>query len=125
MPDRPAPQPFDLARLFTKEGTPPDECIGGWTRRDVEITDRGGKVVFAAEGIEAPASWSQFAVDILASKYLRKGGVPVPEGRETSLRQLVHRVTLPIAQQVEQQGLLDASRAAILADEIAWLMVNQ
>src|SRR4029077_8747625 len=41
-----------------------------------EIRNPDGSVVFAAEGIEVPAAWSQVACDILAQKYLRKAGVP-------------------------------------------------
>ena len=41
-----------------------------------EIRNPDGSVVFAADGIEVPAEWSQVACDILAQKYLRKAGVP-------------------------------------------------
>ncbi len=46
---------------------PRDEC---------EIRNPDGSVVFAAEGVEVPAEWSQVACVILAQKYLRKAGVP-------------------------------------------------
>src|ERR1700739_3350232 len=41
-----------------------------------EIRNPDGSVVFQAEGIEVPATWSQVAADILAQKYSRKAGVP-------------------------------------------------
>ena len=41
-----------------------------------EIRNPDGSVVFSAEGVEAPAAWSQVAADVLAQKYFRKAGVP-------------------------------------------------
>ena len=41
-----------------------------------EIRNPDGSVVFALDGVEVPASWSQVASDILAQKYFRKAGVP-------------------------------------------------
>src|SRR5213592_4613081 len=41
-----------------------------------EIRNPDGSVVFRAEDVEVPASWSQVAADILAQKYFRKAGVP-------------------------------------------------
>ncbi|OFW99811.1 MAG: ribonucleoside-diphosphate reductase, adenosylcobalamin-dependent [Alphaproteobacteria bacterium RIFCSPHIGHO2_12_FULL_63_12] len=43
---------------------------------DSEIRSAGGAVLHEARDVEAPADWSQTAVDILAQKYFRKGGVP-------------------------------------------------
>ncbi|HEY8066164.1 MAG TPA: vitamin B12-dependent ribonucleotide reductase [Methylosinus sp.] len=41
-----------------------------------EIRNPDGSVVFSLENIDAPASWSQVAIDVLAQKYFRKAGVP-------------------------------------------------
>ena len=41
-----------------------------------EIRNPDGSVVFALEGFEVPAAWSQVAADVLAQKYFRKAGVP-------------------------------------------------
>ncbi len=41
-----------------------------------EIRNPDGSVVHRRDDIEAPADWSQTAVDILAQKYFRKAGVP-------------------------------------------------
>ncbi len=41
-----------------------------------EIRNPDGSVVFAADGVEVPAAWSQVAADVLAQKYFRKAGVP-------------------------------------------------
>ncbi|ODN68439.1 Vitamin B12-dependent ribonucleotide reductase [Methylobrevis pamukkalensis] len=41
-----------------------------------EIRNPDGSVVFRAENLMVPSSWSQVAADILAQKYFRKAGVP-------------------------------------------------
>ncbi|MCC6007721.1 MAG: vitamin B12-dependent ribonucleotide reductase, partial [Rhodobacteraceae bacterium] len=46
-----------------------------FTTTTSEIRNPDGSVVFALEGIEVPASWSQVASDVLAQKYFRKAGV--------------------------------------------------
>ncbi len=57
-----------------------------WDRRTTRITNPDGAVVFEMKDIEVPRSWSQVAGDILASKYLRKAGVPV---RDASGKQVL------------------------------------
>jgi len=41
-----------------------------------EIRRPDGSLVFLAEHVEVPQSWSQIATDILAQKYFRKAGIP-------------------------------------------------
>ncbi|HEV8032831.1 MAG TPA: vitamin B12-dependent ribonucleotide reductase [Stellaceae bacterium] len=64
-----------IARRFTTAGLDPYDSVGFRTATS-EIRNPDGSVVFAAEGVEVPAEWSQVACDILAQKYLRKAGVP-------------------------------------------------
>src|ERR1700720_601574 len=64
-----------IARRFTTAGRAPYETVR-FRSASSEIRNPDGSVVFAAEGIEVPAEWSQVACDILAQKYLRKAGVP-------------------------------------------------
>ncbi len=64
-----------IARRFTTAGRDPYEAVP-FRSASSEIRNPDGSVVFAAEGIEVPAEWSQVACDILAQKYLRKAGVP-------------------------------------------------
>jgi ribonucleoside-diphosphate reductase alpha chain len=59
-------------------------------RRDAEIKDVDGNVVFSQSRIEAPGDWSDLAVKIVASKYFW-GKLGTPE-REMSVYQLVARV---------------------------------
>src|SRR5277367_5752621 len=64
-----------IARRFTTAGQDPYEGVA-FRIATSEIRNPDGSVVFAAEGVEVPAAWSQVACDILAQKYLRKAGVP-------------------------------------------------
>src|SRR5216684_501477 len=64
-----------IARRFTTAERDPYEAVA-FRSATSEIRNPDGSVVFAAEGIEVPAEWSQVACDILAQKYLRKAGVP-------------------------------------------------
>src|SRR5712672_710944 len=41
-----------------------------------EIRNPDGSVVFRAENVEVPSSWSQVAADVIAQKYFRKAGIP-------------------------------------------------
>ena len=66
---------MQIARRFTTSGRDPYEGIAFRTATS-EIRNPDGSVVFAAEGFEVPADWSQVACDVLAQKYFRKAGVP-------------------------------------------------
>ena len=101
-----------------------------WERRTAEITDDSGKIIFKQEDIEVPASWSELATKIAVSKYfygdIANGTDPAKSGRETSVRQLIHRVTRTIA----DWGLLDgyfadAQMADLFYAELTWLCLNQ
>ena len=80
---------------------PFDEVV--WEERRSVIADEKGKVIFESTGVEVPAGWSQLATDIMASKYLRKAGVP-GTGHETSAKQLVTRVAQTIRSAGEHLG---------------------
>ncbi|HEY1300339.1 MAG TPA: vitamin B12-dependent ribonucleotide reductase, partial [Stellaceae bacterium] len=66
---------MQIARRFTTAGEDPYAQIAFRTAAS-EIRNPDGSLVFAAEGFEVPAEWSQVAADILAQKYFRKAGVP-------------------------------------------------
>ena len=79
-----------LERRYTTSGQDPLDQVS-YERRTTVIANPDGSEVFRMEDLEVPASWSQLATDIVASKYFRKRGVP-KTGHETSARQVVHRV---------------------------------
>ncbi|HOC17600.1 MAG TPA: vitamin B12-dependent ribonucleotide reductase [Vicinamibacterales bacterium] len=78
------------SRSFALSGRDPFADIA-WELRSALITNDKGDVVFEQKGVEVPAFWSQQATNIVVSKYFR-GAVGTPE-RETSVRQLIGRVT--------------------------------
>src|SRR5438270_4922359 len=64
-----------IERHFTKDGQAPYADIE-FRLTTSEIRNPDGSVVFRADAVEVPASWSQVASDVLAQKYFRKAGVP-------------------------------------------------
>src|SRR5206468_8918817 len=81
-------------RVFSDAAVAPFDQIE-WDCRTAEITDDGGKVIFKQEDIEVPKNWSALATKIAVSKYfygdIANGTDPYKGGRETSVRQLIHR----------------------------------
>jgi ribonucleoside-diphosphate reductase alpha chain len=69
-----------VARRFTEAGTDVYDKIE-FRRTSSEIRNPDGSLVFRAEDIEVPNSWSQVACDILAQKYFRKRGLPLKSKR--------------------------------------------
>jgi ribonucleoside-diphosphate reductase alpha chain len=116
-------------RVFSDAAVAPFDQIE-WERRTAEITDDGGKVIFRQENIEVPKNWSALATKIAVSKYfygdIANGTDPRKGGRESSVRQLVHRVTRTMADWGLADGYFaDAEAAEIFYDELTWLCVNQ
>jgi ribonucleoside-diphosphate reductase alpha chain len=109
-------------RYFTRDGVHPYDAIE-WELRDAVIPGEGGNV-FEQQGVEVPAFWSMTATNVVASKYFRgKLGTPA---RETSVRQMVDRVVDTIARWGTEKGYFaGVEDAAIFADELKYLMVNQ
>ncbi len=64
-----------VTRRFTRAEHDPYESIE-FIERSSEIRNPDGGVVFAMDGVKAPKTWSQVAVDVLVQKYFRKAGVP-------------------------------------------------
>jgi len=116
-------------RVFSDASIAPFNQIG-WEQRTAEITDDSGKVIFKQENIEVPKSWSALATKIAVSKYfygdIGNGTDPHTGGRETSVRQLIHRVTRTIADWGMADGYFaDVEAAEIFYDELTWLCLNQ
>jgi ribonucleotide reductase alpha subunit len=64
-----------ISRRFSREGEDPLGSVAFEQRRAV-IYNADGSVNFEMSDLEVPVAWDQTACDILASKYLRKTGVP-------------------------------------------------
>ena len=67
-----------IERYFTEDGASPYDGIAFRTAAS-EIRNPDGSIVYSCDDIEAPADWSQIAIDILAQKYFRKAGVPAAD----------------------------------------------
>src|SRR5579885_1067337 len=88
---------IEFPRYFTAHlppgKTPYDEVQ--WELRTASIGNDKGAVIFEQRDVEVPATWSQTATNIVASKYFY-GKIGSPE-RESSVRQLISRVCDTIA----------------------------
>ncbi len=116
-------------RVFSDAKVKPFDQIE-WEKRTAEITDDSGKVIFKQENVEVPKCWCALATKIAVSKYfygdIANGTDPHKGGRETSVRQLVHRVTRTIADWGIADGYFaNAETAETFYDELTWLCVNQ
>jgi len=117
------PSEFRYERRYTKPGITPYDTIR-WELRDAVIVDYSGKVIFEQKRVEVPASWSQTATNIVASKYFR-GKMGTPE-RESSVRQLIGRVSGTIARWGrEGKYFLDEDEAAAFEAELAHILLYQ
>ena len=122
-------RPLRFERVFSDPAVEPFAQME-WERRTAEITDDSGKVIFKQENIEVPKSWSPLATKIAVSKYfygdIANGTDPHKGGRETSVRQLIHRVTRTITDCGLADGYFaDAKTAEIFYQELTWLCANQ
>ncbi len=129
-----------IARRFTVKGKSPYEGIP-FAKRNSEIRNTNGSLVFEARDIDAPAHWSQVAVDILAQKYFRKAGVPQrgPDGEpllgdrgepvlggERDARQVFQRLAGCWRHWGEQHGYFDsADDAQAFEDELCHMLAAQ
>jgi ribonucleoside-diphosphate reductase alpha chain len=111
-----------IKRVFSDAKIKPFDQIE-WDKRTAEITDDGGKVIFKQENVEVPKSWSVLATKVVVSKYFY-GEQNTPE-RETSVRQLIHRITRTISDWGIKDGYFSKADGEVFCDELTWLCANQ
>ena len=111
-----------IDRIFSDTKSKPFDQLE-WDRRVAEITDDGGKVIFKQENVEVPKSWSLLATKVVVSKYFY--GEQNTSERETSVRQLIHRVCRTIADWGIADGYFSKEDGEVFYDELTWLCVNQ
>ena len=123
--EAPANSGLRVPRRFTVSGVHPFDTVQ-WEKRRTVITNPDGSVVFKADDVEVPSTWSQLATDIVASKYRRRAGVPGALGRENSVRQAVHRLVRTIRSAGEQQGgyFAGPEDAEAFEAELAYMLVH-
>ncbi len=108
--------PTDVADPFdTKE----------WEMRSAVIKDENGKALFEQTNCEIPADWSQLASNVVVSKYFY-GDHNNPAERESSVRQLIHRVTRTMADWGVADGYFDTPEdGERFYRELTWLCLHQ
>jgi len=111
-----------IERTFSTEGINPFDQVK-WEKRTAEITDDRGKVVFKQKDVEVPEFWSQLATKVVVSKYFY-GEQNTPE-RESSVRQLIHRVCRTIADWGVKDGYFSKEDGEVFYNELVFLSVNQ
>jgi ribonucleoside-diphosphate reductase alpha chain len=111
-----------IERVFSDAKIKPFDQIE-WEKRTAEITDDGGKVIFKQENVEVPKSWSVLATKVVVSKYFY--GEQHTSERETSVRQLIHRITRTISDWGIADGYFSKADGEIFYEELTWLCLNQ
>jgi ribonucleoside-diphosphate reductase alpha chain len=119
---------LQFGRRFTKEGVAPFDMFE-YDYRDSVIKNPNGEKVFEMNNVEVPRQWSQIATDILAQKYFRKAGVPQADGtvgRETSVKQVAHRMANCWRVWGERYGYFASTEdAQVFYDELVYSILNQ
>src|SRR5271170_3404082 len=111
-----------VERVFSDAKIKPFDQIE-WDKRTAEITDDANKVIFKQENVEVPKSWSVLATKVVVSKYFY--GEQNTSERETSVRQLIHRISRTIADWGIADGYFSKTDGEIFYEELTWLCVNQ
>jgi ribonucleoside-diphosphate reductase alpha chain len=111
-----------IERVFSDAKVKPFDQIE-WDKRTAEITDDAGKVIFKQENVEVPKSWSVLATKVVVSKYFY--GEQNTSERETSVRQLIHRITRTIADWGIKDGYFSKADGEVFYQELTWLCLNQ
>ncbi len=114
---------------FSTPGVDPFEDLE-WEFRTAEITDGSSKTIFRQDHVEVPKDWSELATKIAVSKYfygdIARGTDPKTGGRESSVRQLIHRVTRTITDWGIADGCFaDQDSAEAFYGDLTWLCLHQ
>lgn len=113
---------YTVKHYFTEPGVHPYDEIT-WEKRVAAIKGEGGGSVFEQKDVEVPSFWTQLATNVVVSKYFR-GQIGTP-ARETSVKQLISRVTDTITNWGKEGGYLTEEEAPIFNAELAHLLVYQ
>jgi ribonucleoside-diphosphate reductase alpha chain len=95
-----------------------------WEFRSAQIKDENGGLLFEQTDCEIPSDWSQLATNVVVSKYFY--GENGTEERESSLRQLIHRVSRTIADWGIEDGYFNSpADGEQFYRELTWLCLHQ
>lgn len=87
---------------------------------NARIQNSDGEVIFAMANVSAPASWSQTAIDIAASKYFRRS-----VKKENSVFKLVDRVLSGLETALKKSGYLTSSQQKKLLARLREHLLSQ
>ena len=98
-----------VERVFSAPNVHPFDEIE-WEKRSARIADAAGNTIFEQEDALVPSEWTQLATNVVVSKYFY--GERSTDERESSVKQLVHRVTRTIADWGKEDGLFASDEDA-------------
>jgi len=115
---------LQIAPVFCPEDvSDPFETVQ-WELRSAAIKDENGDALFEQTECEIPADWSQLATNVVVSKYFY--GENGTSERESSVRQLIHRVTRTIADWGKADGYFASEEdGERFYRELSWLCLHQ
>ncbi|MBN1481771.1 vitamin B12-dependent ribonucleotide reductase [candidate division KSB1 bacterium] len=117
------PIKLQIPRFFTSPDKHPYDVIE-WENRTASITNDKGEILFERHNIDVPKSWSQTAINIVASKYFHT--YRDRNEHETSVKQLIDRVAKTLRMWGEKDGYFaGAADADTFEAELTHLLVNQ
>ncbi len=95
-----------------------------WELRSAEIKDDKGGLLFEQQDCEIPTAWSQLASNVVVNKYFY-GEIGTPE-RETSVKQLINRVTRTITDWGLEDGYFATTEdGERFYKDLTWLCLHQ
>src|SRR3989344_141422 len=117
---------LEMMRHYSKD------CAGkvydhfSWNKTEVSIEEEStGKTLYVQKGVECPVLWSPLARKITANKYFY-GDPASREGRESSVRQLVSRVSETFVKWAKRQDYFSSpEQLQAFGDEIAFNVLAQ
>lgn len=112
---------LQMERFFTADikGNPLDHV--NYIKKDMVIKDHQGREIFHLKDGEFPEFWSENACRIVSSKYFCRR----KDRTETSVRQIIERVTHRFCEFAIRDGYLDQESAEVFRDELRYLLVHQ
>ncbi len=118
-----------LVRYYTKELENSDKTVYDmfdWKKVDVTLTNYStGEILIDMKDLEFPKHYSQSACDIIVSKYFRKKGVNNELGYETSLKDVINRMTTFWIDALLDEKLINSNNKQIVYDELAYMLLAQ
>ena len=111
-----------IKRIFVTQGSSPYKTIE-WEKRTAEIKSDKGEVLFRQKDVKVPKSWSDNALNIVASKYFKENSKS-PQ-REKGVDQLIDRVVDTITKWGVRDKLFTKTDGEVFSDELKYILANQ